>query len=141
MPNPVRLAARALTASTYVVMGADALRQPGGRPDVAADTLAAIRKVVPLPADDELLVRANAATQVVAGSLLAIGRLPRLSALALAASLVPTTLAGHAYWSIEEEGARKAQRTQFLKNLTMLGGLLFAVLDTPGGRAGTSTDG
>jgi uncharacterized membrane protein YphA (DoxX/SURF4 family) len=73
--------------------------------------------------------------QVTAGALLVLGKAPRLSALALAGSLIPTTLAGHSYWKIEDPATRKAQRIQFHKNLAMIGGLLFAVLDQPQGRA------
>jgi uncharacterized membrane protein YphA (DoxX/SURF4 family) len=69
--------------------------------------------------------------QVLAGTALALGLAPRLSALALAGSLVPTTLAGHAYWTIEDPAARKLQRIQFHKNLALIGGLLFAALDEP----------
>jgi uncharacterized membrane protein YphA (DoxX/SURF4 family) len=129
MLAPLRPAARMLTGSTYALLGFDALRAPGGRVDQAADVLAAMRKVVPLPDDDELVVRGNAAVQVVGGTLLALGIAPRLSALALAGSLVPTTWAGHAYWAIEDPAARKQQRIQFHKNMAMIGGLLFAALD------------
>jgi putative oxidoreductase len=129
---PLRPAARALTGSTYALLGFDALRAPGGRVDQATGVLAAMRKWgVPLPADDEVVVRANAAVMVVAGTMLALGRAPRLSALALAGSLIPTTLAGHAYWAVEDPAARKVQRIQFHKNLAMLGGLLLAVIDEP----------
>ena len=128
---PLRPAARLLTGSTYVLLGFDALRAPGGRVNLAAPLLAAIRAKVPLPADDEVVVRGNAAVQVVAGAMLALGRAPRLSALALAASLVPTTLAGHPYWTIEDPDARKLQRIHFHKNMAMIGGLLLAVLDDP----------
>jgi putative oxidoreductase len=131
MLAPLRAAACVLTGSTYALLGFDALRAPGGRVDQAAPLLAAVRTVVPLPADDELVVRGNAAVQVLAGTLLALGRAPRLSALALAGSLIPTTLAGHAYWKVEDPAARKMQRIQFHKNLAMIGGLLFAVLDEP----------
>ena len=49
--------------------------------------------------------------------------LPRLSALALAGSLVPTTLGAHRFW--EQQGpAATQQRTQFLKNAAILGGLI-----------------
>ena len=89
MPNPLRVVARILTGSTYVVLGADALLTPGKRPEIAGETLAAIRKVVPLPENDTLLVQANAAVMVGGGAMLALGRVPRLAALALAASLVP----------------------------------------------------
>lgn len=129
----LRSAARAFTGSTYVLLGFDALRAPGGRVDLAAPVLATVRKAVPLPDDDELLVRANAAVMVLAGTALALGKAQRLSALALAASLIPTTLAGHSYWALEDEAERKAQRIQFHKNMAMLGGLLFAVLEQSGG--------
>jgi uncharacterized membrane protein YphA (DoxX/SURF4 family) len=136
MLAPLRPVARVLTGSTYVLLGFDALREPGGRVDLAAGVLAAIRKWAPLPVDDEVVVRGNAAVQVAAGALLALGRVPRLSALALAGSLVPTTLAGHSYWKIEDPAVRKVQRIQFHKNMAMLGGLLLAVLDEPPRPAG-----
>lgn len=128
---PLRPAARALTGSTYVLLGFDALREPGGRVDQAGPVLAAIRKVAPLPEDDELIVRGNAAVMVAGGTLLALGIAPRLSALALACSLIPTTLAGHSYWAVEDPAVRKQQRIQFHKNVAMLGGLLLAVIDEP----------
>ena len=127
---PLRPVARLLTGSTYVLLGFDALRAPGGRVDLAAPLLGAIRTKVPLPAD-EVVVRGNAAVQVVAGTALALGLAPRLSALALAGSLIPTTLAGHPYWTIEDLAERKIQRIHFHKNLAMIGGLLLAVLDDP----------
>ncbi len=126
---PLRPAARILTGSTYALLGFDAFREPGGRVDQAAPVLSTMRKVVPLPEDDELVVRANAAVQVICGTTLALGKWPRLSALALAASLVPTTWAGHVYWTIEDPAVRKVQRIQFHKNMAMIGGLLFAALD------------
>ncbi len=61
---PLRPAARIFTGSTYVLLGFDALRAPGARVEQAGPVLAAVRKAVPLPEDDELVVRANAAVQV-----------------------------------------------------------------------------
>jgi putative oxidoreductase len=66
---------------------------------------------------------------VVGGALLASGTLPRLAALALAGSMIPTTVAGHAFWKVDDPAARKLQRIQFHKNMAMIGGLLFAVID------------
>jgi len=126
--NPLRVAARLLTGSTYVVLGADALRAPGGRVGQAAPVLAAMREYLPLPEDDELVVRGNAAVQVAAGGLMTIGLFPRLSAVVLAGSLVPTTWAGHAFWTVEDPAARKQQRVQFHKNMALIGGLIFAAL-------------
>lgn len=126
----LRIAARALTGTTFAILGFDAAREPGGRVGTAAGTLASIRKVVPLPIEDELVVRGNGAAQAVGGALLAVGLFPRPAAAVLAASLIPTTLAGHAFWNIEDPVARKLQRVQFLKNLAMLGGLAFALADS-----------
>ena len=123
-----RLAARILSGSTYAVLGLDALRVPGARVDQAGPLLGTMREVLPLPDDDELLVRANAGVQTGAGALLALGILPRLSAVALIGSLVPTTLAGHAFWTIADPDDRKLQRVHFHKNVAMIGGLLFAAL-------------
>ena len=38
MQNPIRVVARILTGSTYVVLGADALLTPGKRPEIAGET-------------------------------------------------------------------------------------------------------
>lgn len=125
----LRALGRLLIGSAFVSLGADAAREPGGRVGVAGPTLAAIRRRVPLPDDDELLVRANGAVQVAAGTLLALGKLPTLSAVALAGSLVPTTIAGHAFWQIDDPAAQKAQKVQFTKNAALLGGLLLVATD------------
>ena len=129
MHRPLQIAARLLTGSTYVLLGVDAAGAPGARVDQAAPMLAALRRAVPLPVEDELIVRGNGAVQVIGGALLAFGRVPRLAALALAGSMIPTTLAGHAFWKVDDPTARKLQRIQFHKNMAMIGGLLFAVAD------------
>ena len=85
----------------------------------------------PLPFETETYVRVNAAVQVGAGLLLATGRLPRLASAALAATLVPTTIAGHPFWEAEGD-ERRVQRTQFLKNASLLGGLILAAVDLEG---------
>ncbi len=129
-----RRAGRALTGSTYAVLGWDALRAPGARVGQAAELLAVLRKVLPLPQDDELVVRANAATQAAAGVTLALGRAPGLSALVLVASLVPTTCAGHAFWKIGDPASSKLQRVQFHKNIALIGGLLIIACDAAAAR-------
>jgi hypothetical protein len=62
-------------------------------------------------------------------------RFSRPAAVLLAGSLLPTTLAGHAFWKPETPADRAAQLTQFLKNVGLFGGLLLAAVDT-GGRPG-----
>jgi putative oxidoreductase len=55
-------------------------------------------------------VQINGATQATCGVLLALGVAPRLSALVLAGSMIPTTLAAHRFWAVENPGARKQQQ-------------------------------
>jgi uncharacterized membrane protein YphA (DoxX/SURF4 family) len=99
----------------YIKAGWDALKEPGGRPKRASK--------IGLP-NPELMVRANGLGMVLAGSALALGIKPRLSALALAALMVPTTLAGHRFWDEPPGPGKSAQEVQFLKNVGLIGGLL-----------------
>jgi uncharacterized membrane protein YphA (DoxX/SURF4 family) len=131
----VRRIARPLLATQFVIGGLDAYRHPADRAKTAAPLLAKIAPPLGLPDDPELVVRANGAVMMGAGTLLAAGKLPRLSALALALSLLPTTIAGHPFWEVKDPKQRKQQRLQLQKNLSMLGGLLLAVVDT-GGKPG-----
>ncbi len=85
-----------------------------------------------LPDRTEDSVRLNGAVQLVAGLLLATGRMSRPAALAIAATLVPTTLAAHRFWEEEDDGDKAQHRIHFLKNLGLLGGLLIAADDTGG---------
>ncbi len=127
---PVRLLARPLLAAVFVAGGADAVRDPSSRAGAAEPVTR--RLPAPLRRDPEVLVRLNGAVQVTAGLALATGRLRRLAALALAGSLVPTTLAGHAFWQHSDGAARKQHLIHFQKNLGLLGGLLIAAVDTGG---------
>jgi uncharacterized membrane protein YphA (DoxX/SURF4 family) len=118
----------------FLAGGLDALRNPKPKVPTAADV--APQAAAPFPGlrdqDTETLIRINGGVQVGAGTLLALGRLPRLSALALAVSLVPTTAAGHRFWEEQDKARRQQQQAHFLKNVSMFGGLLLAALDTEG---------
>ena len=128
----VRRIARTSLAAIFVVQGVDALRHPAPLARRATPLLAKLVSTTGLPDDPELLVRANAVTQIAGGALLATGVLPRLGGTMIAASLVPTTLAGHPFWKAEDAEQRKVQRINFLKNLGLFGGVLLAMLDTAG---------
>ncbi|MFI2645433.1 DoxX family protein [Streptomyces sp. NPDC018610] len=127
----LRLAGRPLLASMFVAGGMSSVRSPEAVAPLAEPVVRPIKERVPiLPDRTEQVVRLSGGVQVVAGVMLGLGRMPRLAALALAATLVPTTLAGHRYWEAEDAGDRAQQRIHFLKNLSMLGGLLIAADDT-----------
>ena len=126
-----------MLAAIFVIQGWGSFRDPAKLSDRARPVTGrlepAIKGLHPsLPTDAETLVRFNGAIQVTGGVLLATGRAPRPAALLLLGSLVPTTLAGHAFWEIDDPAQRSQQRINFLKNLGLMGGLLFAALDNEG---------
>ena len=88
-------------------------------PEQRAPRAAAIG--IPFP---ELATRANGAAMVAGGVALATGVAVKPGAAVLALTLVPTTIAGHPFWTEEDPKTRAQQRIHFLKNLAMLGGLL-----------------
>lgn len=130
----VRRVARPLLASIFISGGIDSVRNASTKAPAAEDVAAPIAARIPglAEGDTELLVRVNGGVQVGAGALLALGRVPRLAALALSASLVPTTVAGHRFWEERDPTRRAQQQIHFLKNASMLGGLLLATADTGG---------
>lgn len=120
----LRYAGRAVIGGTVAWLGLGAVQNPGPRPEAAKPVLDKIREVVPVPFDDETAVRINGGVQVAAGAMMAIGVLPRVASVAMVGSLVPTTLAGHAFWNEEDPAKRKAQLGQFLKNAAIVAGLV-----------------
>jgi uncharacterized membrane protein YphA (DoxX/SURF4 family) len=125
-----------MLASIFVISGVRIVVDPDSRVATAkkvTDRVAPLlTKIDPrLPNDARTLVRLKAGVDVVAGLLLASGKLTRPAAAVLAANLVPTTIAGHPFWSLPQP-ERRQQETHFLKNLGLLGGLLLAAADTQG---------
>jgi putative oxidoreductase len=135
----IRRLARPMLASIFIYGGAQALRDTKGAAAAAAPLLdkaatkikqAGLPKQV--PTDPETLVRFDSAVKLGAGMMLAMGRCPRMAAVLLSGSLIPTTLAMHAFWEYSEPEQRKAQQVEFWKNLSLLGGLLITAVDTGG---------
>ena len=119
-------------ASIFISGGISALRDPEARTTAADKVVGPLSSKMSLPTDTAGLVRANAAVQVGAALLFALGRAPRLAAMALLGSLIPTTIAGHRFWEEAAAESKQQQQIHFLKNLAIIGGLLIAVFDTEG---------
>ncbi|MEV0082369.1 DoxX family protein [Saccharopolyspora sp. NPDC050642] len=134
----IRRLARPMLAAIFIYGGIGALRDAPSHAKAAAPllekTTAPLKDSLPehFPTDPETLVRIDGAVKIGAGTLLAIGRFPRLAALLLAGSVVPTTLAAHAFWEIDDPQERANQQIHFLKNVGLLGGLLITAVDTGG---------
>lgn len=134
-----RIVARPLLASMFVVGATNALKNSSA---VAQRAKPITDKVIPLaqkaapgapvPTNPATLVRINAGLQLFGAAALATGKAPRLGGLVLAGSLVPTTLAGHRFWEETDPAQKANQRIHFFKNVSMLGGVLLAAVDTDG---------
>ncbi|GAA2002097.1 DoxX family protein [Catenulispora subtropica] len=126
----IRAAARPMLAAMFVAGGFNSVVDPKRVAAKAEPVVGAVADRVPgVPKDAETAIRLNGAVQLGAGVALALGLMPRASALALAGTLVPTTYAGHPFWEIKDPADRAQQRIHFLKNLAMFGGLLFAATE------------
>lgn len=119
--------AQPMLASVFISRGVAVLQRPDAATALAGPIVTRTSSFSPLTCDPRDTVRMNGAIQAAAGTLLSLGRMPRLAASVLALSLIPTTLAGHPFWKEQDLAIRELQRTQFLKNLGLLGGLILAM--------------
>lgn len=138
--RPLRTAARALLGAVFVYTGARAVADPERLVPQAKRVTDRIgpmlEKTSPrLAADTRTMVRVNGAAQLAGGLMMVTGTMPRPAAGLLAGSLVPSTMAAHPFWAADSAQERREEQLQFLKNLGLLGGLVFAAADT-GGRPG-----
>lgn len=107
-----------LLSGIFISGGWGAFSEPGGRVNKVAE--AGIQ-------EPDLAVEANGLLMVICGAMIGLDIAPKLAALGLIGSLVPTTVVGHAFWKEESNLSRQGQLTQFLKNLGLLGGLLLVI--------------
>lgn len=130
----VRRIARPLLASYFLAGGVDTLRNPGSKVTSAAPVVPALAAKVPrsMSSDPEQYLKIDAAIKLLGGFMLATNRAPRLSALVLAAGLIPNTLAAHRFWEEKDDAAKRNQQQHFFANLSLFGGLLIAAVDTGG---------
>jgi uncharacterized membrane protein YphA (DoxX/SURF4 family) len=134
----LRRLARPLLASTFIFGGINALRHASDHAKVVGpfldQTVGRLDDVLPdvIPRDHVTLVKIDGAVKVGAGLALATGRAPRLASLLLFGSLVPTTMARHAFWEIQDPAQRQHEMVHFFTNAGLGGGLLIAAADTGG---------
>lgn len=84
-----------------------------------------------IPAPELMLVGAIAFL-LVGGSSVALGLYARFGALLLLAFLVLATYYFHGFWRLEEPQAQQEQMIQFMKNLSMMGAMLFIMANGAG---------
>jgi len=127
----VRRLARPLLAAPLIQSGLAAARHPGPQVELARPVLQKVSGPLRLPEDPTVVVRGAGVVTTAAGLLLAAGKLPRLSALAIVVA-APAVQNSQPFWKEKDPELRRAQRTAFVKNLGLLGGALLAAVDTEG---------
>jgi uncharacterized membrane protein YphA (DoxX/SURF4 family)/gas vesicle protein len=133
----IRRIARPMLATTFIARGVEALRSPKSAADAARPTLEGLSKLPDpvgpnVPTNAETVARVTAGVQIGAGLLLASGRLPRISSAALALSVVPGSLGGHAFWKESDPERKAAERRALLSDVGLIGGLIITSVDTEG---------
>lgn len=133
----IRRIARPMLSAVFIGRGVDALRSPKPAADAARPTLETLSKLpepvgAQVPSDAETVARINGVVQIAGGALLATGKLPRLASAVLALSVVPGSLGGHTFWNESDPQRRADERRALLTDVSLIGGLIIAALDTAG---------
>jgi len=124
--------ARSLMAALFIQGGLNAWKNSAQLAGKAAKVTEPLEEMTTADVRTEQFVKANAGVQIAAGGLFALGVAPRVMSVVLGVTLIPTTLAGHRFWEMDDETERTMHRTQFAKNAAVMGGLIFVALDTGG---------
>lgn len=115
VPAPVFAAARVLLALMFILAGFSKFAGLEGTAGYIAS------QGLPAP---QVLAFATALLEVVGGLALAVGYRARAAALLLAVFTVVASVIFHAFWAVPAEQAF-VQQLMFMKNLAVVGGLLF----------------
>jgi putative oxidoreductase len=135
----VRLIARPMLSSMFITGGINAIKNADALADRAKPVIDGLQPLIskaggylPIELDPKNVVRIDGLIHVVGGAMLATGKAPRLSSFVLAVSLGPTTLGGHRFWEETDPQKKTNQKIHFFKNVSLIGGLLLASVDTAG---------
>lgn len=126
-----------MLSAVFISRGVEALRSPKPAADATRQTLEGLSKLpdpvgTNVPSNAETVAKVNAAVQIGGGLLLATGKLPRVASAALALTVVPGSLGGHAFWNINDPARKAEERRAFITDISLIGGLIIAAVDTEG---------
>ncbi|MGE2736861.1 DoxX family membrane protein [Mycolicibacterium vaccae] len=133
----IRRVARPMLSAVFISRGIEALRSPKPAADATRQTLEELSKLpdpvgTNVPSNAETVARVNAAVQIGGGLLLATGKLPRVASAALALTVVPDSVGGHAFWNVTDPSRKAEERRAFITDISLIGGLIIAAVDTEG---------
>lgn len=130
----LRNIARPLLASWFVASGVQAARKPDEHVQAAKQGSGLVTKALGAEPLSEkqvtTLVRAHGVALAAAGTMLALGKAPRTSAVALALLTVPLAVVNQPF--VPAGGDREERARRFVGNLGAIGAALIAGADTEG---------
>jgi uncharacterized membrane protein YphA (DoxX/SURF4 family) len=126
----VRFLARPLLASSFIVAGVDKLKNADETAEQLSPVLRRAADALPVRVDEKTL--AVGASQLGAGVLFALGKAPRLSASVLALTSALNTFVEWRTADIGSQELRSARRGRLLRNVSLVGGVMLASVDTAG---------
>ncbi len=129
----LRALARPLLATPFIVSGIDALIRPANHRE-RAENVAPLLDKAGYPLTEKQMdhaTRAFGLTNVLCGAALAVGKFPRFSALVLAATEVPVSLANNPVW-LHKGPERRKDILGLTESAGLLGGVLLAASDLAG---------
>ncbi len=123
----MRALARPLLASWFVYEGVQTYLEPEEPAARIAPTVEPALKEIGLEEVKAVdLVKFHGAASVALASMLALSRTPRLAALGLAGLAGAAAAYAHPFWKETDEERRTQELEQFLKNVSLVGGVLLA---------------
>lgn len=128
----VRVLARPMLASSFIVSGLDRLRHADQTAAQLAPILTPLSAALPTNASEKTLARVLSAAQVGAGALLAAGKFSRPAAVVLALTAGLNTVVEYRNAETATKENRTHRRNQLVKNIGLIGGALLASVDTVG---------
>lgn len=133
--NILRVFARPMLATSFVLDGIDALTRPARHVE-RFERVSPLLERAGLPpvlaSDARILTRACGAVSVAAGLGLATSRAPRTCAAVLAALNLPLTLINNPVWAVKGGQARKEALSGLARGGAVGAGLLLAAVDREG---------
>ncbi len=122
-----RALARPLLASWFVYAGIKTIMDPAARAKRSAPVIEPIMSDLGVTNVSTVdLVKVHGSASLAAASVFAVSRSPRLSATALTGLAAFTAAVGRPFWREEDPEVRANERDHFLKNLALLGAVMFA---------------
>lgn len=132
----VRTLARPLLAAGFAAAGVERLRNAEQTAEQLSPTLNRLGRTVPSAAglaDNPVVVaRVLGATQLGAAAMLGLGKFSRLAGLVLAGTAGVNTFVEYRNADAATAEERRNRRAQLLRNLSLIGGVLLAAVDTNG---------